>query len=107
MSDKYLSFTHSPVGRLLVKSLGLPSPVALERYAAGDPLVKGCVLVGGRGRLADALAGQLGTRGIETADVRTDGTRYKGLVFDATGLTAPDRLEALREFFTPVLRSLE
>ncbi|GAB7003885.1 3-oxoacyl-ACP reductase [Nocardioides sp. AN3] len=107
MSDKYVSFTQSPFGRLLVKSLGLPSPVALERYAAGDPLVEGTVLLGGRGRLAGALASQLSTRGIETTDAHGDGTRYKGLVFDATGLTAPEQLEALRAFFTPVLRSLE
>jgi 3-oxoacyl-[acyl-carrier protein] reductase len=107
MSDKYLSFTRSPVGRLLVENLGLPRPVALERYAAGDPLVKGTVLLGGRGRLAGLLSGMLGSLGIETADARVDGARYKGLVLDASGLTAPDQLEALRAFFTPVLRSLD
>ncbi|MDH2416542.1 3-oxoacyl-ACP reductase [Nocardioides sp. CER19] len=107
MSDKYLSFTQSTIGQLLVKNLGLPNPVALERYAVGDPLVKGAVLVGGRGRLAESLPGILGALDIETAEARADGARYKGLVFDASGLTAPDQLEALRDFFTPVLRSLE
>jgi 3-oxoacyl-[acyl-carrier protein] reductase len=107
MSDKYLSFTKSPIGKLLVKNLGLPNPVALDRYAAGDPLVKGTVLVGGRGRLAESLPGLLGSLDIATADAPADGLRFKGLVFDATGLTSADQLEALREFFTPVLRSLE
>ncbi|SFB99766.1 3-oxoacyl-[acyl-carrier protein] reductase [Nocardioides terrae] len=107
MSDKYLTFTKSAIGRLLVKNLGLPEPVALERYADGDPLVTGTVLLGGRGRLAESLAGILGTLGVETADGRTDGTRYKGLVFDATGLTSVDQLVELQEFFTPVMRSLE
>jgi len=107
MSDKYLSFTKSPIGKLLVKNLGLPNPVALERYADGDPLVKGTVLVGGRGRFAESLAGILGTLGVETAESRTDGTRYKGLVFDATGLTSVDQLVELQEFFTPLMRSVE
>jgi 3-oxoacyl-[acyl-carrier protein] reductase len=107
MSDKYLSFTQSAIGQLLVKNLGLPRPVELERYAAGDTLVRGTVVLGGRGRLAESLPGILGTRGIETADGQADGARYKGLVFDATGLRAADQLVALRDFFTPVLRSLE
>ena len=32
---------------------------------------------------------------------------YRGLVFDATGLTSSDQLVALRDFFTPLLRSLD
>ncbi|GAA1960292.1 3-oxoacyl-ACP reductase [Nocardioides panacihumi] len=107
MSDKYLSFTQSQIGRLLVKNLGLPDPVELERYAAGDPLVNGAVLLGGSGRLVESLPGLLGPLGIATDDARADGVRYKGLVFDASGLTSPGQLEALRDFFTPVLRSLE
>ena len=31
MSDKYQSFTQSPLGKLLVKNLGLPAPTKLER----------------------------------------------------------------------------
>lgn len=107
MSDKYLSFTASPIGRFLVKNLGLPEPVELERYAEGDPLVKGTVLLGGGGRLAESLPGLLGSLGVDTVEAPADGLRYKGLVFDASGLTAPEQLEALREFFTPVLRRLE
>jgi 3-oxoacyl-[acyl-carrier protein] reductase len=107
MSDKYLSFTKSTIGQLLVKNLGLPSPVALERYAEGEPLVKGTVLLGGRGRLAESLTGILGPLGVTTTQAQTDGARYKGLIFDATGLTSLDQLVELQQFFTPVLRSLE
>jgi len=107
MSDKYQAFTQSRIGKLLVKNLGLPSPTKLDRYNAGDPLVRGTVLIGGRGRLADELPGLLGTLDIETATARQDGQKYKALVFDATGLTSTDQLVALQEFFTPVLRSLE
>ncbi|MBO0843094.1 MAG: 3-oxoacyl-ACP reductase [Nocardioides sp.] len=107
MSDKYQSFTNSLVGKRLVKALGLPSPAKLERYAAGDPLVKGTVLTGGRGRLAESLSGLLGELSITSTDARTDDATYKGLVFDATGFTSTADLVQLQEFFTPVLRKLD
>lgn len=107
MSDKYQSFTQSAIGKVLVKNLGLPSPTKLERYEAGAPLVKGTVLVGGRGRLAESLGGLLGELDVASTDTAAAGARFKGLVFDATGLTSTSDLVALQEFFTPVMRSLE
>ena len=106
MSDKYQSFTQSPLGKILVKNLGLPAPTPLERYTAGDPLVDGTVVVGGTGRLAESLPGLLDTVGIASTAVTEDGQKYKGLVFDATGLTSADQLVALQQFFTPLMRSL-
>ncbi|MGZ4445346.1 MAG: 3-oxoacyl-ACP reductase [Nocardioides sp.] len=107
MSDRYQGFTQSPIGKLLVKNLGLPSPTALERYTEGAPLVDGTVVVGGRGRLAESLPGLLDLLGVASTPAAAEGERYKGLVFDATGLTSSTDLVALRDFFTPLLRSLE
>ena len=107
MSDRYQSFSSSPLGKILVKNLGLPNPTKLDRYKAGDPLVKGTVLVGGSGRLSEALPGLLDGLGIATTDAQAEDERYKGLVFDATGLTSIDQLVEMQQFFTPVLRSLE
>ncbi|BBH15986.1 3-oxoacyl-ACP reductase [Nocardioides baekrokdamisoli] len=107
MSDKYQSFTQSKIGQIVAKNLGLPQPTALDRYSAGDPLVKGTVLTGGRGRIADDLAGLLAQLGIESVDAHADGQKYKGLVFDATGITDVAGLVELQQFFTPVLRSLK
>lgn len=107
MTDKYQGFVSTPIGKLLVKNLGLPNPTKLERYSAGDPLVQGTVLVGGRGRLADELPGLLDALGIASTRSQSEGEKYKGLVFDATGLTSADQLVELQEFFTPVMRSLE
>lgn len=107
MSDVYQGFTKTPIGKVLVKNLGLPDPTPLERYTAGDPLVDGTVLVGGRGRLAESLTGLLDTLGIAGTQSLPEGERAKGLVFDATGLTTSAELVALRDFFQPVLRSLE
>lgn len=106
MSDKYQDFVSSPIGKILVKNLGLPNPTKLERYQAGDPLVQGTVLVGGRGRLAESLPGLLDVLGVASVTAQGDGEKYKGLVFDATGLASTEDLVDLQAFFTPVLRSL-
>ncbi|GAB2988453.1 3-oxoacyl-ACP reductase [Nocardioides montaniterrae] len=107
MSDKYQGFVSSPIGKILVKNLGLPNPVKLDRYTAGDPLVQGTVLVGGNGRVAESLPGMLDVVGIATATAQAEGEKYKGLVFDATGIKSVDDLVALQAFFTPVMRSLK
>jgi 3-oxoacyl-[acyl-carrier protein] reductase len=106
MSDRYQSLIHTPVGQLLAKNLGLPNPVRLERYTEGDPLVSGTVGVGGSGRLAKSVVAALDDLGIANVEAPpADGT-YKGLVFDATGITSSAELGQLQEFFTPLLRSL-
>ena len=107
MTDRYQDFVSSSIGQLLVKNLGLPNPVKLDRYVAGSPLVDGTVVVGGTGRLVEHLPEVLDTLGIETTQAPESGSRYRGLVFDATGLTDPTRLVALRDFFSPLMRSLD
>jgi 3-oxoacyl-[acyl-carrier protein] reductase len=109
MTDRYQGFTASPLGKLLVKNLGLPNPTKLKRYSPGDPLVEGTVVVGGRGRLAESLPTLLDGLGIAStvsAGVPTEGEKFQGLVFDATGITEPAELVALEEFFQPLMRSL-
>jgi 3-oxoacyl-[acyl-carrier protein] reductase len=106
MSDRYQSLTTTPVGQVLVKSLGLPNPPRLERYRAGEPLVDGIVGIAGEGRLAEPVSAQLGSLDIITSRAPSAEQRYKGLVFDASSLTDPAALGALQEFFTPLLRSL-
>src|SRR3954453_22215355 len=106
MSHRYQGFTSTPLGKLLVKNLGLPNPTRLERYSAGAPLVDGTVVVGGTGRLVESLPGLLDVLGIASTATTLEGESYKGLVFDATGLKDSSELHALRDFFTPKLRSL-
>jgi 3-oxoacyl-[acyl-carrier protein] reductase len=107
MTSRYQSLIRTPVGQLLAKNLGLPNPVPLERYTAGAPLVDGTVVVGGDGRLGDALVAALDDLGIANVEKAEADQTYKGVVFDATGLTASDRLVELQKFFTPLLRSLD
>ena len=47
MKDGYIDFANSNVGAKLVNALGLPKPMPLERYQAGQLVVKGTVLAYG------------------------------------------------------------
>lgn len=109
MSDRYQSLTRTPVGQFVVRNLGLPNPPRLARYREGQPLVDGAVLVGGPsgGRLLDVVPGLLAELDVRMAQEREEGTRYRGILFDATGITDPASLGALQQFFSPVLRTLE
>ena len=106
MADRYQGFVRTPVGKLLVKNLGLPDPTPLKRYDDGAALVEGTVALGGTGRLAESLPGVLDLLGIAASTAPDAAETYAGLVFDATGITDAGRLGALRDFFTPLLRSL-
>lgn len=107
MADRYQSLTGTPIGRFLVKNLGLPNPTPLRRYAAGGPVLSGVFLVGGDGEPAKEAVRAITAAGGTVERVRADGKRYQGLVLDASGIGDPGGLVALREFFTPVLRSLD
>lgn len=109
MSDRYQSLAHNPIGKFLVKNLGLPNPPYLERWEEGQPLVKGTVLLGAAkgSALGKKLADTLKSSGIATSAKQTEGEKYKGLVFDATGIDNAADLVAITNFFTPVLRSLK
>jgi 3-oxoacyl-[acyl-carrier protein] reductase len=107
MSDRYQAFTSTPIGKLLVKNLGLPDPVRLERWSEGSPLVDGTVVVGGNGRLGKAVTTTLDDLGVSNTGTPVEGERYKALVFDATGIAGSSQLVQLQEFFTPLMRSLQ
>src|SRR3954452_13760483 len=77
MTDRYQDFVSSSLGQLLVKNLGLPNPVKLDRYVAGSPLVDGIVVAGGTGRLVEHLPGILDTLGIESTTSPESGRRYR------------------------------
>ena len=106
MSDPYQTFARSPVGRLLVRQLGLPDPVPLRRWEPGDPLVAGTLLLGGSGRLDLALPAALDRLGIAGTRTDTGEGQLAGLVFDATGITESTSLVRLQEFCTPRMRRL-
>ncbi len=63
MSDLYLKFVNTPVGKTAAQTLGLPAPVPLKRWKRADqPFIEGDVLVGaaGNGKAIAALGSVLG-----------------------------------------------
>jgi 3-oxoacyl-[acyl-carrier protein] reductase len=131
MTDSYLNFANSPLGAKLADALGLPKPMPLERYKAGQPVVKGSVLLGGGGepQLLEALAAAFKSMAVQSvahaqlaqwmpvankAGLMTGrwgvdgkpGEKVKALVFDATGLTDSTQSDTLYQFFHDAARSL-
>ncbi len=60
MSDRYGEFVQSPLGKKVAKNLGLPLPTKLDRFEAGEKVVRGSVLFGSASgedsRVSDAVA---------------------------------------------------
>jgi 3-oxoacyl-[acyl-carrier protein] reductase len=131
MSDRYAQLVNAPVASQIARRVGLPRPVPLERHKAGDPVIRGRVLLGAApgGRLAEALAEVLAAARAEVATSLEEPVRsavaqagldaavfnpdapgerqFKALVFDATGIADSTALVALQGFFHPTLRRLE
>ena len=40
MTDKYQDLAHNPIGKFLVKQLGLPNPPYLDRYSGKGPVTR-------------------------------------------------------------------
>jgi 3-oxoacyl-[acyl-carrier protein] reductase len=107
-SDLFSQIVNSGPGSFLAKQLGVPQPETLRRYRAGEPPLAGALLIGGEGRVVEPLRAAL------DADYDLVGNnlggrwadKFGGLVFDATGITTPEGLKGLYEFFTPLLRNL-
>lgn len=119
MTDRYIAFANSNVGRRLVGVLGLPAPVRLERWSAGRTRpVDGALLLGGEGNLNEAVlpfaerltdsifAFSDGQYGLPrwTAE---HGPKLKAIVFDASGLTRFEQTIELRTFFQGALKGLD
>src|SRR4029079_13615905 len=103
MAGSCAGFVNSPVGRRLATQLGLPRPVRLRRYAAGDPLVEGPVLVGGlrEAPVAERVPDLLNAAGVAALDEVGAGQRLGAVVADLTALQGPADLEALRALVAP------
>ena len=107
-SDLLSQIANSGPGSFLARQLGLPQPEALRRYRAGDPTLPGSLLIGGEGRVVEPLRAAL-DKDYDLVGNNLGGRwadQFGGLVFDATGISEPDGLKGLHEFFTPLLRNL-
>jgi len=129
MTDQYQAFTQSPIGKFVVKNLGLPSPVVLERFESAQPVVNGAVLVGAApssvlsGAIAQVLSNihadsyvgnnvalqqeaakvGLNLRPFNAGDKES---KFKAVVFDASGIQNSEQLNELYKFFNPIARQV-
>jgi 3-oxoacyl-[acyl-carrier protein] reductase len=108
MSDRYQQLVNTPVGKIVSKQIGLPTPVKLERYEPGQAVITGPVLLGGGGRLTSPTAELLTTLGAEVWAPETGPTdlTFKALILDATGIDSTEKLHEAYAFFHPVIRKL-
>ena len=113
MPDLYSQIVNNPIGRMVSKQVGLPTPVTLERYTPGQAVVRGPVLVGGApgGRLAEPIAAVLADAEAKVAQTSLaegdgDGQTFKALVFDATGIADSAMLREAWAFFHPTIRRI-
>lgn len=131
MNDRYLDFANSSLGARLTGLLGLPQPVALERFQPGQPVVRGPVLLGAAGTpaLLPVLARLLAGIGAETlahdslpqwvplanaaglmtgrwAAGGSPDVKLKALVLDATGLASSEDAGSVYTFFHDTARAL-
>jgi 3-oxoacyl-[acyl-carrier protein] reductase len=129
MADRYQQLVNTPIGRIVSKQIGLPTPVQLERYEPGQPVISGPVLLGaapGSGlvgpvaKVLAAVGAEVSTphqeeartaaadaglsAGIFNDEVATAEERFKALVFDASGIAESAALERAYEFFHPTVR---
>lgn len=129
MTDRYLEFTRSPLGRRFANALGLPTPPALRRAdgpTAERPLKDRPLLIGGGAvarywpsllpllqatgaelRVAQSQSGLLGLRkAAQTAGLTVreepalgESAPAEHYLFNACGIDRPEQLQELYEFF--------
>jgi 3-oxoacyl-[acyl-carrier protein] reductase len=107
-SDLFTQVVNSTPGSFFAKQLGIPQPEPLRRYKQGEPPLTGSLLIGGEGRVVEPLRSAL-AEDYELVRNNLGGRwadSFGGLVFDATGITGPQGLDALYDFFPPLLRNL-
>jgi len=108
-SDGYTAFVGSGPGRTLASRLGLPQPVALRRYAPGDPLLDGPALLascGPQGALLQQVDALLRLADVEVLTQPPQGEKLAAIVVDVSTARAVADLEPLRAVLSQSLRSL-
>lgn len=130
MTDQYQTFAKSPIGKFVIKNLGLPAPINLDRFESATPVVKGAVLFGTApastlsGSIAQVLANihansYTGNNAeLQQAAAKTGlnlgafnqgdkESKFKAVIFDASGIQNSEQLNELYQFFNPIARQIQ
>lgn len=130
MSDQYQTFAKSPIGKFVIKNLGLPSPTSLDRFQSATPVIQGAVLLGaaqagvfsaaisqvlmnihansysGNNTELQQISAQQGLK-LSAFHPEDKESKFKAVVFDASGIQTTEQLKQLYEFFHPVARQIQ
>lgn len=130
MSDQYQAFAKSPIGKFVIKNLGLPSPTGLDRFESANPVIQGAVLIGAAAdsTLSSAITQVLANihansycgndselqqvaakNGLNLAAFNAGDkeSKFKAVIFDASGIQNSEQLHALYAFFNPIARQIQ
>ncbi|WP_312088170.1 3-oxoacyl-ACP reductase [Acinetobacter variabilis] len=130
MTDQYQTFAKSPIGKFVIKNLGLPSPTSLDRFESATPVVKGAVLFGAApastltGAIAQVLANihansyagnnaelqqAAASAGLNLGAFNPGDkeSKFKAVIFDASGIENSEQLKSLYDFFNPIARQIQ
>lgn len=130
MTDQYQLFAKSPIGKFVIKNLGLPSPTVLDRFESVTPVVQGAILLGAAdtnklsGSIAQILvnihansyagnnvelqqaAAQVGLS-LNAFNENDQASKFKVVIFDASGIESSEQLQQLYLFFHPIARQIQ
>lgn len=129
MTDQYQTFAKSPIGKFVIKNLGLPAPTFLDRFESATPVIKGAVLLGAAansslsGAIAQVLANvhansyagnnaqlqqaaaQVGLN-LSAFNAGDKESKFKVVIFDASGIESSEQLNELYNFFNLIARQV-
>ncbi|MFC3151879.1 3-oxoacyl-ACP reductase [Litoribrevibacter euphylliae] len=136
MGDFYQKMLQNDAGRKILKSVGLPTPVDLNRHQGQAVFFKGDLLIGSvegsqmlepslqslshaeakvmlpaNGKTASSIIKHCENFGINPLQIQCEkgavSETFDALVFDATGLQNTKELKHLYAFFSPVMRNIK
>ena len=129
MTDQYQTFAKSPIGKFVIKNLGLPAPTFLDRFESATPVIKGAVLLGaatnsslssaiaqvlanvhansyaGNNAQLQQAAAQVGLN-LSAFNAGDKESKFKVVIFDASGIESSEHLNELYNFFNPIARQV-
>lgn len=118
MSDRYGELVQSSLGKKVAKNLGLPLPIKLDRYEAGQPVIRGEVALGvaagddslvasAVGEVLARLDAKITTQEQLASRLSDENARFKVAIFDATNIKDVDGLKQVYEFFHAIARRMK
>lgn len=118
MSDRYGELVQSGLGRTVAKNLGLPTPIKLDRFETGQPVIRGEVALGVAEGDDDSVAvcvreflkqhdAKITTHDNLAERLSDENARFKVAIFDATNIKEVAGLHQVYDFFHQIARHIK